>query len=363
MLDVSDKCKRLAEHLHRADPSRKLLVAECEVSGHSPNSVAQANDTRWDSRLTNMQSVLYHEDCLLRLARKGKLVVKDKERVSHSLVPSIQEFQMAAAGVKILKLCQVTTKLFEQEKVPTMPHVVERMFTVDKELEAISQDMEIDEMSQLFAAQLRENLSEQRRFPEFGINREMNRFGNYLNPALQGLHLGFYDKLEITKTELEAKLGIWRGDVTTAVASAEEEEDGPPPAKLTPTQLLRRQMEEKAAAGQARPGARGRRVPTAPAPVSAFRKECQEYEALHHAAQDVDQLGWWRIHQEQFPLLSFLARVVFSVPVASSKSERVFSAAGRCVRPDRSRLAPEMVESLVVMCCNLPLLKEMGLRK
>ena len=46
MLDVSDKCKRLAEHIKRSEPSRKLLTAECEQVGHHPNTIPQANDTR-----------------------------------------------------------------------------------------------------------------------------------------------------------------------------------------------------------------------------------------------------------------------------------------------------------------------------
>ena len=48
-------------------------------------------------------------------------------------------------------------------------------------------------------------------------------------------------------------------------------------------------------------------------------------------------------HQEQFPLLSYLARVVLAVPAASSKSERVFSVAGNMVTPKRNRLAPQQV--------------------
>ena len=52
-------------------------------------------------------------------------------------------------------------------------------------------------------------------------------------------------------------------------------------------------------------------------------------------------------------------RVVFAIPAASSKSERVFSVAGRVVTPDRNRLAPEMVEDLVMLKCNLRLLRNM----
>ena len=58
--------------------------------------------------------------------------------------------------------------------------------------------------------------------------------------------------------------------------------------------------------------------------------------------------------------LALLVRVVFAIPAASSKSERVFSVAGRVVTPDRNRLAPEMVEDLVMLKCNLRLLRNMS---
>ena len=65
--------------------------------------------------------------------------------------------------------------------------------------------------------------------------------------------------------------------------------------------------------------------------VLKFRKECSSFKALPDAAGDVDQLRRWQTHQEQFPLLSYLVRVVFALPAASSKSERVFSVAGNMV--------------------------------
>ena len=55
-----------------------------------------------------------------------------------------------------------------------------------------------------------------------------------------------------------------------------------------------------------------------------------------------------------------LVKVVFPVPVASSKSERVFSVAGNVVTPKRANLNREKVEDLVVVKCNLRLLKSMG---
>ena len=69
------------------------------------------------------------------------------------------------------------------------------------------------------------------------------------------------------------------------------------------------------------------------------------------------------VEEFQFPLLAKLVKVVFPVPAASSKSERVFSVAGNVVTPKRAKLNPEKVEDLVVVNCNFRLLKTMGFRK
>ena len=51
-----------------------------------------------------------------------------------------------------------------------------------------------------------------------------------------------------------------------------------------------------------------------------------------------------------------MVKIIFCIPVASSKSERIFSMAGRIVAPFRARTAPEQV----IMKCNMRLLREMN---
>ena len=58
-----------------------------------------------------------------------------------------------------------------------------------------------------------------------------------------------------------------------------------------------------------------------------------------------------------------MARVLFAVPASSSKSERVFSVAGNVVTAKRARLDPEKVEDLVILKTNVPILRQMGMRK
>ena len=92
-----------------------------------------------------------------------------------------------------------------------------------------------------------------------------------------------------------------------------------------------------------------------------FERECSTYEMLADADSSIDLLLWWKVHQQQFPLLSNLAMIVFAVPAASSKSERVFSVAGNIVTPKRASLNPAEVEQLITEKCNMQLLRQFGI--
>ena len=53
-----------------------------------------------------------------------------------------------------------------------------------------------------------------------------------------------------------------------------------------------------------------------------FENQCSTYEkVLPYAPADVDQLTWWKIHQEALPLLTFTLRIILEIPVTSSKYE------------------------------------------
>ena len=358
LLDASNTCKALASHLHKSALSKLMLEKECEESKHVYRVIPQSNETRWDSRYYTMEATTYHQDCLLRLARKGKFKVKrDKQVVS--LVPSMEEFELLNAGVKVLKVCQQTTKVMEQEVVPTLPLVVERLYNMDKELEELEEEGQ-EEVVIDFCTKIRMNLQADNRFPNFGMENPLNCMANYLNPYLQGCHLRLQGrrKFDETKEMMEEKLKEWK-DSTEKEVEVELEENVDEPEevevkKLTFTERLRK--EQKKAEEKKNPRKRKSRV--FEEPETPLEKEMKKYEAIEvEYSKDMNILLWWKLHSKEFPLLSFLVRVVFAIPAASSKSERVFSVAGRIVTPDRNRMAPEMVESLVMIKCNLRLLK------
>ena len=358
LLDVSDKCKDLAAHLHKSPVAKLLLDNECGKVNHFPKNINQANDTRWDSRCTNMEDVLYHEKCLMSLASQGKMKVKPREGPAYSLVPTFEEFRMISAGVEALKIPKRTTKVMEQEKCPTMPLVTQRIYDMQAEMDALIGHDDTEEVARDFCQVLKERMED--RFPNFGTDIWLNCFGNYLNPCCKGVHLKLVKKFESTKDAMEEKLKVWKKEPAVDVDTNDVQVENTLTQKLSPTELLKQQMKEKEMRG-VRTGGRRRLASTVFEPeATKLVKEMKAYEEVEDAEEGSDLLEWWKNHQAQFPLLSYMARVVFAVPASSSKSERVFSAAGLVVTPLRNRLDPEKVEDLLMIKLNNNLLKQMG---
>ena len=296
LLSASETCKRLAAHLHKSNIGKMLLEGECKESSHYPKVIPQSNDTRWDSRYSNFEGVNYHQDCLLRLARRGKLKVKKDKQVV-SLVPTMEEFELIATAIKVLKVCQVTTKTFEQEALPTLPLVVERLYTMDSMLKEL-QESENQQVSS-FCEALRENLSAENRFPNFGMDNELNCMANYLNPTLRGCHLKLDSgrKFEDTKRVLEQNFAKW--GLARLVEEENVEDRGELPQvvkKLNPTELLKQQLRDKAGSGSSR------RSTVFEDPTTAFEEEMSKYESNQQdAPENTDLLQWWKQHAQEYP--------------------------------------------------------------
>ena len=102
--------------------------------------------------------------------------------------------------------------------------------------------------------------------------------------------------------------------------SDKESDNVEEPKKMTATERLKLQMmESKTNAPKGRPkkssvfSNRGSNF------SKRFSNECDTYEkVLPFAPSPVDQLQWWKIHEESLPLLAFMVRVIFPIPVASS---------------------------------------------
>jgi hypothetical protein len=63
--------------------------------------------------------------------------------------------------------------------------------------------------------------------------------------------------------------------------------------------------------------------------------------------EDFNILQWWNGYRKTYPVLSILARDVFTVPVSTTSSESAFSLAGRILEERRACLTPDMVSTLM----------------
>lgn len=69
------------------------------------------------------------------------------------------------------------------------------------------------------------------------------------------------------------------------------------------------------------------------------------FEKLEHKGFDL--LQWWKCNQTWYPVLSRIAKDIFSIPASTVASENAFSLGGRIVDPFRASLTPKVVEALV----------------
>ena len=157
--------------------------------------------------------------------------------------------------------------------------------------------------------------------------------------CLKGMHVQKLGKLEDTK--LDIKLMVTSSsNVSPATTSANAISEAAS-VNLSPTSKLRQQFQSN------------RQTTNTDATISnnidPITKEFTRFESFSLAHKTVDVLQWWKTHSKTLPLLSEIARSVFTIPCSSSKSERTFSCAGLFSTKRRNRLGLQKLEDLVIL--------------
>ncbi|CAI0627287.1 unnamed protein product [Linum tenue] len=85
------------------------------------------------------------------------------------------------------------------------------------------------------------------------------------------------------------------------------------------------------------------------AQCSGGKSELDSYleEAVLCRSDDFDILLWWKANSSKYPILALIARDVLAIPVSTVASESAFSAGGRLISTQRSRLHTKTVEALM----------------
>nr|XP_046252049.1 zinc finger BED domain-containing protein 4-like isoform X3 [Scatophagus argus] len=113
----------------------------------------------------------------------------------------------------------------------------------------------------------------------------------------------------------------------------------------------------------------------APSPVSSLSRPCKLFSFikqrpttqaksleqelavyLREEPTDEEALHYWRRKAIDFPLLAQVAKRAFTIPACGTVVESIFTTAGRCLRPDRGRVLPKNLETLIYLKANYRLL-------
>ncbi|KAM6930031.1 zinc finger BED domain-containing protein 4 [Lycodopsis pacificus] len=113
----------------------------------------------------------------------------------------------------------------------------------------------------------------------------------------------------------------------------------------------------------------------APSPVSSLSRPCKLFSFikqrpttqaksleqelavyLREEPTDEEALHYWQRKAIDFPLLAQVAKRAFTIPACGTVVESIFTTAERCLRPERGRVLPKNLETLIYLKANYRLL-------
>ena len=326
MMAMLKKSKELAKRTHQSTSvANQFLKDMCKRKGVKFVKLKNPNETRWNSQLTNMESVLRLKGPL------QELFEEDEGDTWKDVGFTAADWKLLAGAVTILKPFLLATKAWEAEATPTINLVVERLYTLHITLNDFTTQSNC-RYALSFARTLKRKLEE--RFPNQGMDVEERCFANYLDPRFKGIHLALVAMKGRIKESIKEKFGEGMHHTDNILDEVDMAPLSPTSKLLHQNQMMNEQQGSK------------------------MEQEMAQYEQMISPDRDSNILDFWKSHQVALPLLAKAARTILAIPASSSKSERVFSTGTRTVSNSRSSLAPSKTEDLIVIKENQRRIKE-----
>ncbi|XP_065658474.1 uncharacterized protein LOC136082988 [Hydra vulgaris] len=280
MDDALQTCKDLASSTHQSTVAAELLESESDARGINFRQLPQSVDTRWNSDLDCMASVLHLKSAIISLCAN--------EDIFSSKTISASQWKSIEGAVEILA----------QLKEATIDTVADSLYlTHDKIDQFIETDGKIG-YGVLYAKNLKSCI--EKRFPLCHTGNLLSAAANYLNPALKGLHLQLFKKFQTTKEWLASQV---KDNVECQPVARVHSAD------LSSSSKLKRKLNFRLET----------REPTSE--LNPILSEICQYEYLTDAKKDFSIFDWWKLHSNTLPELSSLARQILAIPASSTKPE------------------------------------------
>ena len=285
---------------------KKLVryVKKNSLQDHFKKTLKQCNSTRWNSIYEMLKSVLEaYEDLQAVFALHKTSEMWRVLNINYNLLKQLTDF---------LKPFFMATKVFEEEKKPTLHLVIPRMISLQNHCEITKLDPPaLKELKKKASAFIKEKFN-----PHI-----LHKVAVFLNPWQKSMRA-------LSSEDQELVLDYVDEEIKSFPSKTEQVEEGPtPPAK------------------------KARYDDTFDDIVEEDQiSEVQAYQMQKVApSEDKDVLGFWQGNKSNFPALAAMARKVFAVMSTSSASERNFSLAGHVVSARRSSLKSSSVNNILFL--------------
>ena len=311
------KDKFLSEHapnILQTIETTKNLVAYLKRSGlvsRLPNTVHQETDTRWNSRIEMLRSVLTQYDEIWEILREAQETNRLENYNKHK----------ARDLIDFLELFEEAILVLEGEKKPTL-HLVTLWF------HKLLQHCEPNTMDNKEIKNVK-NAVKNYLETKFHLH-DLQKIATFLVPTFRKLRMLtiaektlVHEKITKLISEIPNQQTIDQPGTSASSTISDNEEVQP--------KRLRTVFHEWADSDE-----------------ETENDDISSYMALKHT-DIVDILQWWKDNNHLLPNLNLIAKKVFAIPATSASSERCFSSAGFLIQERRSRLKPELVDAILFL--------------
>ena len=306
--EVMDKCKKLAKFVRRSETRKNELKDACKETETNFILPQLPNTTRQNSKEANVSSTIKLKHPLQHITQA------DTSLRWSEVVLNAAEFKLLENLVEILERIKVASKVWEADKKPTIQTVIPELFNIQDTLKRKAGSGNRERYVSVFARELLKLI--EKRFPECGTRNNLNSVAHLLDPEYRGVILrqfGAYDRACEEVKKIGAKYEAVQ-DIPLPVQERRDNADQYENLSAAPKLKLL----EEAAAGEDRANiSASNMTTTTEIELDKFLKM-----KIPHCS---DLLLFYKDHMTVFPILSQIAREIFSIPASSATSERVFS--------------------------------------
>ncbi|CAM4728583.1 unnamed protein product [Leuciscus chuanchicus] len=329
-------CRHFVQGFSRSWKRRRELRNKQEALNVPQRSLIHDIVTRWGSTQKMLQRFLEQQQAVC--------AVLATERGAWHLMPKDADIAVIEQVLQILQpLSAFTDALASESRVslsalrPVLSHIISDILEVKNEDSALTIDLKRVMKSDLES--------------RYSVDaKKVMDLTSFVDPRFKG---SFSDDLDATVNcciEEASKLA----EMTTLSEGAAQTEQSsttptPPPTSEKQQQSLATLLNKITSTRQQR----AEEQEGEGSMKSKTEAEIKLYLSLPLIKSEADPLQWWSLHAEELPHLATLAEKFLCIPATSVPSERVFSASGHILSPQRSKLKPEKVNMLTFLHFNL----------